>query len=203
MLDRKKDKEGARPAPEVVPDDDEPESVAEPAYAPTPATPEPLTPALPGMPETPRRLADIPPISRPAEDGSLSRSGNTRLTVGKDTEMSGEITTCDLLVVEGTVDASLRNGREIQIAQSGRFSGLVEVEEADISGEFSGKLVVRHRLIVRAGGKVDGEIFYDKIEVERGGEVSGRLAVGDGRAAEVKTLAGAGPGGGSVFSKPD
>ncbi len=203
MLDRKKDKEGARPVPEAVPDDDEPESVAEPAHAPTPTTPEPLTPALPGMPETPRRLADIPPISRPAEDGSLSRSENTRLTVGKDTEMSGEIATCDLLVVEGTVDANLRNGREIQIAQSGRFSGLVEVEEADISGEFSGSLVARKRLIVRAGGKVGGEIFYGKIEIEPGGEVSDRLAVGDERAAEVETLVGAKPGGGSGSSKPD
>ena len=73
----------------------------------------------------------------------LSRSENTRLTVGKDTEMSGEIATCDLLVVEGTVGANLRNGREIQIGRSGRFSGLAEVEDAGISGEFSGKFVMR------------------------------------------------------------
>ena len=54
MFDRKKDKEGARPAPEAVPDDDEPES------APTPITPEPLTSALPGTPEIPRRSTGPP-----------------------------------------------------------------------------------------------------------------------------------------------
>ena len=107
--------------------------------------------------------------------------------------MSGEIESCDLLVVGGTVYATLQNGREIQIGRSGRFSGLTEVEDADISGEFSGKLVVRRRLTVRAGGKIDGEIFYDEIEVEPGGEISGRLAVGDGHATEIET-----PGGGSV-----
>ncbi len=186
MLDRKKDEESAKPAPETAPDnDDDPRGVAEPAYVPTPATSKPPAPGLPGMPAIPRLIADIPPISRPAEDGSLARSENTRLTVGKDTEMSGEIATCDLLMVEGTVDANLRNGREIQIARGGRFSGLAEVEDADISGGFSGKLVVRRRLIVRTGGKVDGEIFYGKIEVEPGGEISGRLAVGDGHATEI------------------
>ena len=196
MLDRKKDEESARPAPETAPDNDDPKSAAEPAYVPTPATPKPPAAGLPGMPTIPRRLANIPPVSRPTGDGTVSRSENTRLSVGRDTEMSGEIATCDLLVVEGTVDATLQNGREIQIARGGWFSGLVEVEDADISGEFSGKLVVRRRLIVRAGGKVDGEIFYGEIEVEPGGEISGRLAVGDEHATEIET-----PGGGSVSPK--
>ena len=160
MLDRKKDEESAKPAPETAPDNDDPKSTAEPTYEPTPATSKPPAPGLSGMPAIPRLIADIPPISRPAEDGSLSRSENTRLSVGRDVEMSGEIESCDLLVVEGAVDATLRNGREIQIARGGRFSGLAAVEDADISGEFSGKLVVRKRLIVRAGGKIDGEIFY-------------------------------------------
>ena len=185
MLDREKDEESARPAPETAPDNDDPRDAAEPAYVPTPATPKPPAPGLPGMPAIPRLIADIPPISRPARDGAVSRSENTRMTVGKDTEMSGEIKSCDLLVVEGTVDATLQNGREIQIGRSGRFSGLAEVEDADISGEFSGKLVVRRRLIVRAGGKIDGEIFYGEIEVEPGGETSGRLAAGDGYATEI------------------
>ena len=88
-------------------------------------------------------------------------------------------------MVEGAFDANLQNGREIQIARSGRFSGLVEVEDTDISGEFSGKLVVRRRLTVRTGGKIDGEIFYGEIEVEPGGEILGSLAVGDGFATET------------------
>ena len=161
MLDRKKDEESAKPAPETAPDNDDPKSTAEPTYEPTPATSKPPAPGLPGMPG----------ISRPAGDGAVSCSENARLSVGRDVEMSGEIESCDLLVVEGTVDATLQNGREIQIGRSGRFSGLVEVEDADISGEFSGKLVVRQRLTVRAGGKIDGEIFYDEIKVgpARGG----------------------------------
>ena len=72
MLDRKKDEESARPAPETAPDNDDPKSAAEPAYVPTPATPKPPAAGLPGMPMIPRRLANIPPVSRPAGDGCPS-----------------------------------------------------------------------------------------------------------------------------------
>ena len=137
MLDREKDEESAKPAPETAPGNDDPKSAAEPVYEPSLPTSKPPAPGLPGMPAIPCRIADMPPISRPAGDGTVSRSENTRMTVGKDVEMSGEIKSCDLLVVEGTVDATLQNGREIQIARSGRFSGLVEVEDADISGRLT------------------------------------------------------------------
>ena len=60
MLDRKKDEESAKPAPETAPDNDDPKSAAEPAYVPTPATPKPPAPGLSGMSAIPRRLADIP-----------------------------------------------------------------------------------------------------------------------------------------------
>jgi cytoskeletal protein CcmA (bactofilin family) len=154
------------------------------AYATEP--PSPLI--IPQVPEISRRLADIPPISRPSDSGSVSRTENKRLTVGKEIEMSGDITACDTLIVEGTLDANLRDGREMSIARGGRFIGSAEVDEADISGSFSGRLVARQRLVVRSGGKVEGEIYYGKIEVEAGGEVTGKLAVGDGHSGEIAAL---------------
>lgn len=188
MLGRKKD-EGtaakAAPAGAGKPAANKP---AKPAYATEPASVPASPPGIPAVPEISRRLADIPPISRPSESGSVSRSENKRLTVGKEIEMSGDITACDTLIVEGSLDANLRNGREISIARGGRFTGSAEVDEADVSGSFSGRLVARHRLVVRSGGKVDGEIHYGKIEVEPGGEITGTLGVGDGHAGEIAAL---------------
>ena len=60
MLDREKDEESARPAPETALDNDGPKGAAEPAYIPTPATPKPPALGLSGMSAIPRRLADIP-----------------------------------------------------------------------------------------------------------------------------------------------
>jgi len=194
MLGRKKDEgnatkptpvEAAKPTKAEPPAQDNAEK---PAYATEPASSPASPPGIPPVPEISRRLADIPPISRPSDNGSVSRTENKRLTVGKEIEMSGDITACDTLIVEGTMDANLRNGREISIARGGRFIGSAEVDEADISGSFSGRLVARQRLIVRTGGEVDGEIHYGKIEVEPGGAITGKLVVVDGHAGEIAAL---------------
>jgi cytoskeletal protein CcmA (bactofilin family) len=93
--------------------------------------------------------------------------------VGREIVLSGEISACDRLVVEGTVKANIRDCREIAIAEGGLFTGSASVETAEISGRFEGELSVSGRLIIRASGKVSASVRYREIEIERGGEISG------------------------------
>src|SRR5215470_1849666 len=87
--------------------------------------------------------------------------------------LSGEITSCDRLVVEGSVEANLANCRDIDIAESGLFKGSASIEEAEIRGRFEGTLTVRKRLHIRSTGKVVGTVRYGQIEIECGGQLSG------------------------------
>ena len=64
------------------------------------------------------------------------------LTVGPDIQMKGEITTCDRVVIEGVVDATMKDVHTVELAQSGSLKGTAEVEDAEISGIFEGDLVV-------------------------------------------------------------
>ena len=145
-------------------------------------------------PEIPRRVVEIPgvPVRRPmseslsAPTGSASGSGSSlstssnemrKLIVGRDISLSGEITACDVLVVEGTVEAKLRDGRNIEIAESGLFKGSVEIDEADIAGRFEGDISVRGRLRLRSTGKINGSIRYGELEVEAGGQLIGEIQV--------------------------
>ncbi|MEH6404878.1 MAG: polymer-forming cytoskeletal protein [Sneathiella sp.] len=98
----------------------------------------------------------------------------SRLHVGKDIHLKGEITACDRLIVEGKVEASM-NSDEVEISESGIFIGEVIIDTADISGKFEGTLTARKRLIIRKTGCVSGEIQYGDIEIEPGGEISGSL----------------------------
>jgi cytoskeletal protein CcmA (bactofilin family) len=100
-----------------------------------------------------------------------------KLIVGRDISLSGEIAACDVLVVEGTVEARLRDGRNIEISETGLFKGSVEIDEADIAGRFEGEITVRGRLKVRAGGRIQGSIRYGELEVEAGGQLSGDIQV--------------------------
>jgi cytoskeletal protein CcmA (bactofilin family) len=97
------------------------------------------------------------------------------LIVGREISLSGDIRSCNRLVVEGSVEATLHECREIEIAESGLFKGNAAIEHAEIRGQFEGELVVSKRLLIRASGHVSGTITYGEIEIERGGKVSGLI----------------------------
>lgn len=97
------------------------------------------------------------------------------LTIGAGITMSGEIESCDNLIVEGTVEAALKGARNLDIADSGTFYGTVEIEDAVIAGRFEGELTVTGRLVLRTGAIITGTIAYGELEVEAGAIIDGRL----------------------------
>jgi cytoskeletal protein CcmA (bactofilin family) len=144
--------------------------------------------ARPGslQPELPRRQVDIPtppsaaPVSLTADRdrARAEAEAGKRLTVGPGISLSGEITACDRLVVQGSVQVTLNETRAIEITESGRFTnGKAEVEEAEISGIYEGDLTVRNRLLIRSTGQVKGNVRYGEIEVERGGRITGSISM--------------------------
>ena len=105
-------------------------------------------------------------------------SSGSKLTVGPNIKLKGvEITDCDTLVVEGTVEATM-DSRVMQIAEQGAFHGAAEIDIAEIHGEFVGNLTVRQKLVIHSTGKVSGKIRYGKIVMEEGGQLSGEVEVG-------------------------
>lgn len=124
--------------------------------------------------ELARRVVGLP--SGGHQDG-LHGEGNKKLVVGRDISLNGEITDCDVLIVEGKVKASLRDSRRFEISETGMFEGSVEIDVAEIKGRFDGDLLVRGRLIVRRTGCVTGQIRYAELEIERGGQIAGDIQV--------------------------
>ena len=97
------------------------------------------------------------------------------MVVGRGISLSGDIRSCDRLVVEGSVQATLHECREMEIADRGLFKGNASIEQAEVSGQFEGEIVVSKRLLIRSTGHVSGTIIYGEIEIERGGKVSGTI----------------------------
>lgn len=111
------------------------------------------------------------PASRPANAVNAKRV----LTVGPDIQMKGEITSCDRVVIEGVVDAAMRDVHTVELAESGSLKGTAEVEDAEISGNFEGDLTVRGKLTIHTSGRVRGNVTYGEIEIQRGGQISGNI----------------------------
>ncbi|CAA6605185.1 hypothetical protein MTBLM1_50011 [Rhodospirillaceae bacterium LM-1] len=131
-------------------------------------------PATPFRTDIPRRVVDIPGAARRSPSASTEVDGK-KLIVGRDICLTGEISACDRLVVEGRVEASLSDARSVEISETGFFKGNAEVEEATIAGSFEGQLAVRGRLIIRGTGRVRGSVRYASLVVEQGGQLSGSV----------------------------
>ncbi|MBK8174502.1 MAG: polymer-forming cytoskeletal protein [Rhodospirillales bacterium] len=138
-----------------------------------------VSPSLPG--DTPRRAPDLPSVlARPdhrLEPPSSSSARDKCLVIGKDVRMTGDISCCDRLVVDGEADISVSGCRHLQIGASGNLRGTGEVAEADIAGHFEGDLLCRERLTVRSTGHIEGTLRYGQLTIEAGGQIIGEIAV--------------------------
>jgi cytoskeletal protein CcmA (bactofilin family) len=146
----------------------------------------PIKPVRPPVqPVVPPRFSDLPrpggagSEARPTSDApSQARTDQVErrtMIVGREISLAGDISSCDRLVVEGSVEANLHECRELNIAESGLFKGNASIEQAEVRGRFEGDLVIRKRLMIRASGHVAGSISYGELEIECGGKISGTV----------------------------
>lgn len=137
-----------------------------------------------------------------AKPSSAADSTGSKLTVGPNIKLKGvEITDCDTLVVEGTVEATM-DSRVIQISEHGAFRGSAEIDIAEIHGEFNGTLTVRQKLVIYSTGKVNGKIRYGKLVVEEGGQLAGEIESGIGSGSASSALRSALPAQQPVRAEP-
>ena len=132
----------------------------------------------------PRSRVSLPerPDSRPETPGERGHSPDQVgsddgkiLIVGQEIVFNGKISSLDRLIVEGKVEAKIKDCRAIEIAETGHFKGQVEFERADIAGVFEGDLMVREHLVVRETGRIIGKVKFGELEIERGGQIVGDL----------------------------
>ena len=159
---------------------------AENGAAPVDETDDEATEASAELTPPPRPRVSLPerPDSRPEMPGERGRSPDQLggdddkiLIVGQEIVFSGKISSLDRLIVEGQVEAKMKDCREIEIAETGTFKGQVEFDRADISGVFEGELTARDHLVVRATGRVTGKVRFGELEIEGGGQIIGDVQI--------------------------
>src|SRR5438477_10643010 len=136
--------------------------------APLPAMEPPTQPTRPMPPVAADRAS---PVVAPKPSGEATmaqpQTATRTLVVGREIVLSGEISACDRLVVEGTVKANIKDCRDIAISEGGLFTGSASVESAEIRGRFEGELTVSGRLLMRRPGLLAGVGGDGEIGVER------------------------------------
>ena len=143
--------------------------------APFPAPPSPN--ASPTASLGPRPGTGIPPgPTQPAARATAPAAAEKRtLVVGRGISVQGTVQDAERLVVEGTVEASMIQALELHVAPGGVFRGEVQVHDAEVAGTIDGTLTASGNLVIRASGRLLGTAKCRRLQVEDGGQVSGRL----------------------------
>ena len=155
----------------------------------TSAAPQGLTSSSAPSATLPASLTRAGQASTQAAAAPTAEGSSAKLTVGPNIKLKGvEITDCDTLVVEGTVEATM-DSRVIHIAEQGAFSGSADIDIAEIHGAFDGKLTVRQKLVIHSTGRVTGTVRYGRLVIEDGGQLAGDVALGGNAPVQATLLA--------------
>ena len=155
----------------------------------TSAEPQGLTSSSAPSATLPASLTRAGQASTQAAAAPTAEGSSAKLTVGPNIKLKGvEITDCDTLVVEGTVEATM-DSRVIHIAEQGAFSGSADIDIAEIHGAFDGKLTVRQKLVIHSTGRVTGTVRYGRLVIEDGGQLAGDVALGGNAPVQATLLA--------------
>ncbi len=117
--------------------------------------------------------APTPQVTRPSSRDVVAE--RRTLVVGRGISVQGMVQDAERLVVEGQFEASMIHATELSVATGGMFKGEIEVEDAEISGTIDGTVTARGNLVVRATGVVLGTARCRRLQVEDGGQITGRI----------------------------
>ncbi|MSO98159.1 MAG: polymer-forming cytoskeletal protein [Rhodospirillaceae bacterium] len=136
-----------------------------------------MAPTTSYTPPPQRRVTEIPNLN--TVRASEAENNGKRLSIGKHIKVSGEVSGCERLVVEGEINATMHDVNTLEIASCGRVGGKADVDSAVVAGSFDGTLIVRGHLEIPQGGSVCGTISYKSVTVANGGKLSGTITILD------------------------
>jgi cytoskeletal protein CcmA (bactofilin family) len=131
--------------------------------------------------------------------------------IGRAAEVEGTLRFPDLLRVDGTVRGKVITSKELVVGEHGLVDAELDVGFLSVAGRVAGKITVRERLEIHAGGRVEGELHMmtPALLIEEGGILEGVVKMGGSEApmsvdqqvpehgeetAQVEEMSGAGEG---------
>ena len=107
-------------------------------------------------------------------DKPVEPTSENSIVIGTGVELKGDMVVPGSATVNGKFEGKLK-AKNLIVGPTGRLSGQISVETAEVRGAIEENLTVESKLILRASGNISGSISYSKIMVEEGGVISGTI----------------------------
>ena len=109
--------------------------------------------------------------------------GDVVSVVGPGMEVVGDIRSDGTVRVEGRVEGSIKAAKSVVVGREGRVDGDIETQDVVVAGRISGTVVGESRVELKDSCHVEGDIRSRRIKLDEGGQVDGRLQMGQTAAA--------------------
>ena len=100
----------------------------------------------------------------------------TRLCEGL--EIIGEVKFTDAMRVETKISGKVfSDSGSLVVGEKGRLQATIEVGAVEVLGTVEGTITAKYKVLIRAGGRVTGDIFTPDLNIEHGAYFEGKCRV--------------------------
>lgn len=111
------------------------------------------------------------PTQRRVARGPGTESMLTIIAAG--TSITGDVKSSGVLKVEGTIDGTVHQARQVMLAREGKIHGDVTAQEIVVGGVIDGNVNAADRLELQSSAVVNGDIITKSIVVMEGARING------------------------------
>ena len=109
---------------------------------------------------------------------SLAPSTETITRLGEGMEITGEVKFTDAMRVETRISGKVfSDSGSLLVGEKGHVQATIEVGSVEIFGTVEGSITAKHKVQIRAGSRVTGDIFTPELSIEYGAFFEGKCRV--------------------------
>jgi cytoskeletal protein CcmA (bactofilin family) len=100
--------------------------------------------------------------------------------ISKGAVIEGEIKSETDIRIDGKIKGILNCAAKVVIGPTGEMEGEINCKDASLEGRVTGKLEVNGVLFLKKTARIEGEIYYKRLIVEEGANITGTLIMSGG-----------------------
>ena len=124
-------------------------------------------------PEPMPRPASAPPLAAPTPAAAAAAHRSGACVIGSKVQLKGELHGAEPVLVEGTVEGSVRLTAELRVAPGGTVKADVSAHTVVVAGEVIGDCHATERVVLEATGRLTGNIRAPRIVIAEGASFRG------------------------------
>lgn len=123
-----------------------------------------------------------------AKGGAANPQGEAALSIiAAGTKITGDIETSGVIKIEGAIQGTIRNARQVLVGRQGEVKGDINAREVVIGGRIDGNVRGTDRVEVQGTSTVNGDISTKSIVVLEGGKINGAVKMEETGAAGARS----------------